>query len=288
MNKAIIRNYARYADRTVFFDSIDHFLNSEVHTGINVIRYGSEFLEIRLVDNQVANTIVMFHAAVDPNQTSLPVFVGNQLASHLDTNVIYVSDPALDKRIAIGWFSGDRGRPLQSDLTRVIDHAHKGLTTSQNLIFFGASAGGFAALHYSHKFEGSLAVVSNPQTNIELYFPTAVQLYKDVCWGGVNLSQTGITYDLVPLYGGGFENSVAYLQNSRDDLHVEKHFLPWARSVSGTGGKWKCLVDDWGEGHAPAPFFLLVGILGWAIECNGDWDKFLSDPDFSNEYSQLL
>lgn len=281
MNMSFVRHYARYDDRTVFHDSLTSFLSCPVAAGINTIATDSTPLDIHIVDRQAATTIVIFHAAANPAEVSLPLFVGQQLTEHLPANLVFVSDPALDRGVPVGWFAGDESHPFQEDLVRIIAHVQDGLTTADHLIFFGPSAGGFASLYFSHHFPGSLAIVANPQTNIEKYNKEHVEFYRQGCWSGKALANTSITYDVVPLYRESFPNWVAYLQNKDDALHVEEHLEPWRTAAGAFPDRWRTLPGDWGEGHAPAPLYLLVGILGYAIAVEGDWEAFLADEMFT-------
>ncbi|MGV0361493.1 hypothetical protein ACUY2X_05270 [Corynebacterium minutissimum] len=287
------RNYARYGASTIFYNSIEEFVSAplpafeEYKAEAISIRYGTAFMDL-LVENRGADTtIVLFHAAINPAGTSLPVFIGRQLVDTIDANLIYVSDPSLDHGTPIGWFTGDENRAFQEDLTQCLGHLEKNLhpdisTTElgRRMVFFGASAGGFAALYYSWRFTGSLAIVSNPQTHIGRYLEPQVKVYRQKCWSGRKLSETTMTFDLVEQYSQGFGNYVAYLQNRRDELHYSQHFLPWSEAASKHPDQWKLLLGDWGEGHAPAPMELLVGVLGFAASVNGDWKQLLNDEEF--------
>lgn len=273
----IHRNYSRYDAETTIYKSLEEFLSSTLQNDVSSIQYGTSFLDLLVVDRHAATTIVVFHAAVDPAKTSLPVFIGMGMVEHVDANIVFISEPALDLGVPIGWYAGDESRPLQKDLSDVIRHIQNNLPAAEHLAFFGASAGGFAALYYSNQFPESLAVVANPQTNILKYHPGPVEKYKEVCWSGKDLPPEKVSYDLVELYAGRFDNFVVYLQNKDDDLHVSDHFSPWSKATKQFQDRWRVLIGDWGEGHAPVPAPLLTGILGFAAEVNGDWTLLLED-----------
>lgn len=277
------RIYSRYHDRLTNYPSLDAFLNSPLRLGINSIEYGPglSFLDLHIIDRGSETTIFLFHAAVDPDSTTLPIFVGQQLTEDLKANLVFISDPALDRGVPIGWFAGDNSHALQTDLVEVFKHIIHGLGDSKNLIFFGPSAGGFASLYYSKQFPGSLAIVSNPQTDITRYLPEHVNLYKKACWANQELSTCPITYDLVSEYQKDFPNWVVYLQNEDDTFHIENHLNPWKEAVAENNDRYALLFGDWGDGHAPAPLYLLVGILGYAVELDGDWKTLISDEMFS-------
>lgn len=291
------RNYARYGVPTTFFNSVEEFLNTFSLDNITEkaeaisIQYGIAFMDLLVEYRGAESTIVLFHAALDPSKTTLPVFIGRQIIDGIDANLVYVSDPSLDLGASIGWFTGDESRPFQENLTdclkRVFTSFHPDTPSTQlgrRAIFFGASAGGFAALYFSHRFPGSLAVVSNPQTHIGRYVESQVNTYREKCWNGRELCDTTTTFDLVTEYGNGFENYVAYLQNKGDELHYTQHFLPWSQAVSGFPQQWKLLLGDWGEGHAPAPQFLLTGILGYAASLGGAWERLFEDEVFTDGF----
>lgn len=292
---ALRRNYTRYGASTTFFDSVEEFLNSAVPGSSSEeaeaisIRYGAAFMDVLVEDRGADTTIVLFHAAIDPAKTTLPVFIGRHMVEGVDANLVYVSDPSLDRGASIGWFTGDESRPFQEDLTSCLTHIftnfHPGTPVRElgkKAIFFGASAGGFAALYFSHRFPGSLAVVSNPQTHIGRYLEPQVKAYRKKCWSSQKLSATTMTFDLVTEYGKGFDNYVAYLQNEDDELHYTQHYLPWSQAAAERPQQWRLLLGDWGEGHAPAPQMLLTGILGYAASLAGDWGRLFEDEMFVN------
>lgn len=276
---AFHRNYARYGAGTTFFDSLEEFSSAPLAPEVSAIRYGEGLLEILVENNHAPTTIVMFHAAIDPAQTSLPVFIGRNLTSETEANVIFVSDPSLELGAPIGWFSGDRVRNLQTDLLAVLRHALSELDTKQTVLF-GMSAGGFAALYYSMQFDNSLAIVCNPQTNILKYHPAGVSKYIERCWGDEKTLRNSITWDLVDTYGKAIRNYVLYLQNDDDVFHKENHLEPWRSAVPESQNRFKVHIDNWGEGHAPMPAVFLQAILNAATQCDGAWDELFLDDFF--------
>ena len=156
----------------------------------------------------------------------------------------------------------------------------------RNCIFQGCSAGGFAALLYSHFFPNSLAIPVNPQTNIFNYHSNKVEQYLESCWSGISKDDLPIISDLIGLYSNGFPNYVAYLQNKRDSFHIEKHYSHWKSAFIGEyGSNWKLLTEDWGEGHSAPPHFLQSAILQYAVEAAGNWETVLTDPIFDSSLS---
>ena len=130
---ALTRNYARYGASTAFFDSVEEFLSSTVPASSSEeaeaisIRYGAALMDVLVEDRGADVTIVLFHAAIDPAKTSLPVFIGKQMVEGIDANLVYISDPSLDRGASIGWFTGDESRPFQEDLTSCLSRISRRL-----------------------------------------------------------------------------------------------------------------------------------------------------------------
>lgn len=277
-----VRHYQRYSAPTVLHGSFESFLETRFIPGIQVIPCGGLLLEVMAVDRNASTTIVFFHAAAKLD-AELPIFLGQQLTRDLNANLIFVSDPLLGRQTSIGWFTGSPAIDLQTKLVKLIQHIQSNLSSAQHLCFYGPSAGGFASLYYSHQFPGSLAIVSNPQTNIANYHDNKVQVFLDSSWDGASLAEIPATTDVVPLYKNQFPNHVAYLQCVNDILHLERHARPWAKATKKNADRRAFMVDDWGDGHAPPPPFLLRGILEYAVALEGDWPTLLADELFTPE-----
>lgn len=273
------RDYSRYAPAKVrAHRSFDDFLSGKVEEGIHAIRYGDGVLDLRLVQRASRALIVAFHAAVDPSNATLPVFTGRKVTQDLNASVLFVSDPSLEHGMSIGWFAGDSRRPLQKDLVHVIEHV-AGQVGAEQLILEGCSAGGFAALYFSHQIPGALVVAMNPQTDFMKYYPGRVRAYVEACWpegvGGA------VTADLVGAYASSFPNYVLYLQNRDDAFHIQHHYRPWAETLGREyGQKWCALPGDWGEGHAAPPSFVQEAVLAYALSFEGDWAALMRDEEF--------
>lgn len=282
----IKRNFARYShlsgEDVYLYRNLGEFLDQVPDTGISSILYGQGTLDLQLIDRKSENLVVIFHAAADPAKTTLPIFVGHGITRNLDASVLFVSDPSLDCGIPIGWFAGDNNRHLQKDLTEVIHHIANGLGAN-NIIFQGSSAGGFAALFYSHAFPSSLAIPVNPQTDISKYHPDKVITYINTCWGGVHPTPSQAETNMLETYTSSFPNHVLFLQNRKDHFHLDNHYRPWAEMFSECyGERWCTLQGDWGEGHAAPPAYLQEVVLQFCLSFSGRWDELMKEDDFND------
>src|SRR5699024_8482548 len=127
------------------------------------------------------------------------------------------------------------------------------------IIFFGGSSGGFASLYYSLRFPGSLALPMNPQTVLSRHHAPGKRQFFENLWPGITKFDelpTTVTTDLASLYGQGFQNTVGYIQNTRDSFHINQHRTPFIQAVGKHPSVWS-YTGDWGNeddnGHVQPP-----------------------------------
>ncbi|WPR66135.1 hypothetical protein SLW73_07415 [Glutamicibacter protophormiae] len=272
------RDTSRYdsAGKSTYADMSD-FLSQPLATGLSTFDYhGTPFdILVRKKENAKA-TIVVFHPAATGANITRPYFVGTSLTDKIDVNAVFLADPSLelDDNLRISWFAGNSKQQLQQDLPIIIRHVLDEVG-SENHIFYGASAGGFAALYYSSLFPGSLAVPINPQTRISNYGQTFVDAYAKICWGidETQESKTELpkvtTEDLTEHYQTPQKNSVLYVQNDTD-WHVKKHMEPFLEK-NNTRNHTMLVSGTWGNGHFPPPANYQEELLRAAVLCDGDW-----------------
>lgn|GEM_PF-1700511 len=232
--------------------------------------------------------LVGFSGAVTDRETKTPpFFAGQGISKTLNLPLLSFSDPTLNrsKDIGLAFYAGnDRVPNLPEVLADIINKisAHIG----RHALLFGGSGGGFAALstlrHCNTSFK---ALVWNPQTIVTGYYRRFVMTYFKTAFpdlyrrsGAARLKDPwelaklirneGCRPTIMPWKPAG---EVLYLQNGRDDFHLEKHLSPFLRTGDWTRLGRSCLtsseqnvsvcVGNWGEGHAPPPRQMIIKCL---------------------------
>lgn len=271
---------AKYA-----YDSIAQFRASTIRDGLHTINFGGHPMDILYRHRGSDTTIVSFHAATS-TATKLPVFSGTSLTADLPANVIFVCDPSLyiDPAVKLAWFAGNRFQDLQTQLPEIIGHIQSD-SGAKNLIFFGASGGGFAALYYSSLFPKSLAVGVNPRTIVSESVPAAIERYAEKCWGMVGdsnvkkLLTSTIDSDLRADCRPPSGSTVAYVQNAQDRRYIRQSLIPYVSSFKDSS-HIHLLMQNWGEGHVPADRKFLKELLTLATARAPYWDSALEELGF--------
>ena len=173
--------------------------------------------------------IIIFHGAVDQTKRRIPFF-----QSHLNglqrIHQISIADPTLARNVKLkaSWYLGADDIPLQKILPQFFQDLCKHLNVRRT-IYFGASSGGHAALHYSHRHPGSLAVAANPQTTLSDYLESAVGNYRMYCWPELKENSeiaSVVAADLSELYAESVPNFVCIMNSCGDRFHLFKQTIP--------------------------------------------------------------
>lgn len=224
-----VRSLARWPSTNHVWSSLDKFLDSAVvESGIHSILLGELILDIYIEVRHGAPAYVHFHGNC-PRAAGfkLPVFSGSNVLGSLKVTKIVPSDPVLllEDSLELSWHAGSSSCNLQAAYRAIFGKVFA-FTAATEVVFWGGSGGGFAALYYSYFFPGSTAMVWNPQTRILGYLVEPVNKYLRVAFGttldDVEPIPREIEHDVSRLYRNGYENRIIYIQND-EDWHVAEH-----------------------------------------------------------------
>lgn len=200
--------------------------------------------------------LILFHGAVDQRRRAKPHF--QPLFNHtFGAHQLAISDPGLARSddLKLTWYLGHDGLALPA-LLRGYFQAVASAGRFKRIIYFGASGGGHAALHYSHHHPDSLALAVNPQIDLSRYQDEqAITDYRTACWTGLGSNDElghRVALDLPAMYAGGMSNFVCLLNSSGDRHHLIDHTLPFlARLPAASQNRVVLHADFYGVlGHA--------------------------------------
>lgn len=170
-----------------------------------------------------------------------PVFQRWSWAEHVPGHCIYISDPSLylDPSLGLAWYAGTRDYdPLVKIAAAIKDVVmHLGLSLA-DVVAYGSSGGGFAALRLALFLDDISVITINPQTDITLFETKGVEKYLRLCWQKINRQQArehhfermSVVYHAKE--GRYRRRKIVYLQNTMDTHHVEKHFKPFCKALN--------------------------------------------------------
>lgn len=218
---------------------------------------GNVPISVRL--RETSNLVFTFSGAVDRHRHPLPCFTATDLDKRVPASVIAVADPSLIQGddLKLAWYAGHEGFALQRIFPVFVERIIEALGATR-VIFTGGSGGGFGALYYSWQTPGSIALVSNPQTNLARCVQAHRDKYRAACWPALDQHtplDTVIDTDLCALYAERCDNTVIYLQEATDFHHLRQHFAPFVTTMSRDYFRRMTIrMENWGRrGHHPAP-----------------------------------
>lgn len=240
------------------FSSVEEFLRDWDSSISGAILIEDKLpLHLHWTNKNAPSTVICFSAA-SSKVKEVPFWTGRGLTSGLDSNVLLVSDPSmiLDRTMSLGWYAGSLEQP---NLIETLTTVFRAVTADTRPIFFGASAGGWAALKYAARIDGAVAVAVNPQVDISryMYFPYYLRKAWKTELGSEQLSFEGdVSRDFAEHNGA----TVVYVQNKGDSHHLNEHFGLF-KSVVGDREELIELLPDLGPGHVAPAKESLVEIL---------------------------
>lgn len=287
------RRPATSTDPVTEYESFEHFLSGDdVPKGRFVVPYEGVPVDFFYQPVPGATTTVLFFHGSTQRDVDLPMHLGKGMMRGTPANHLTISDPSLtlddSKTLILSWYAGSSRQPELQHFLRSVVQLVLERTGNPHLIFLGGSGGGFASLEMSRHFPGSLALVMNPQTVLPNYHAHLVRRYLDLCWDGAPaLSDlpAHIATNLADVYQEPIAHTIAYIQNTRDDHHLENHQLPFLEKV-GYDRNVFMMMDAWGEptgrGHVRPPAELVKSILQQLVAGAGRWRRTLVDAGFNH------
>ena len=223
---------------------------------------------------------VLLAGARDVTRQPLPFFNRWKWRDDFPGHVLCAADPALARapdRLRIGWYAGTEDRDWRRTLAGIVlEIARRHGIASRDVICYGSSAGGFAALTLAAQLGDATAVAINPQTHVLRYYPGHVRDFREICFPATPDAafETDLRdrVDAVAALRAAPSCRALIRQNVRDAFHHERHFLPFcaAFGIPATGGaagagriRAELYEDPRGHGPEPrgdAPFLILQAL----------------------------
>lgn len=232
--------------------------------------------------------VVIGQSALDRKKTSLPAFRRWSWSREMPYSCIILNDPTLylDDSLEGGWFLGNREHHYIISAANIIKKiAHAASIDNKNIVFMGASAGGFTSLMMAACIKGASACVDVPQTDLRSYCHRApIDKLLSIAFGTSNTKDCFAEFNhrlsVLEFYKKiGNVPNIYYLQNSNDLSagHVSSQFgefvsgLAQIMTTDSSARKSKFIAETYDRshllrgGHFPLPKRLTLNYLEKAI-----------------------
>lgn len=179
---------------------------------------------------------ILFSGDADRQKYDPPVFQRWSWAKLFPGHCLFVSDPALylEKTLGLAWYTGTSTYDPLSFISYVVQGiADRMSISSESVVSYGSSGGGFAALRLGTVLPGMVVVCINPQTVVTNYRLQKVEKLLRVCFNGMtrvealNAFPGKLSIDVENLVC----SKLIYAQNTMDTHHHEEHFKPFVEAL---------------------------------------------------------
>lgn len=267
------RDLSRHKSRKKYVHkTIEKMLSKPLKNGVHSLQINDRWFDFLYEDRGSPVTLITFSAALHSSNKTYPVFSSRLISENLGANFLGFADPAQggNESLSTYWHLSTERVATQSLVPQVIKHAtaHSG----KNLLFFGSSAGGFAALNYSAMFPKSAVLVMNPRVNLS-HSPYRIPDYSKVAHPNTSWAKlsTQLPLNLAKQYEQPQGNFVVYLQNLQDENYVRHHYSHFVKAVNGRADV-RFVTKNWGAGHVVPPQHEFVGRLKALIASAPNWN----------------
>ncbi|WP_426734687.1 hypothetical protein [Glutamicibacter sp. 2E12] len=251
------------------YDSINEVGRDSTGSGLHSIRLGKHWFDFLYENNNAGVTLVTFSAAV-PLERPYPVFSGWSFPKYLPVNLLAFADPAIASSPAIktSWHLGNNDIHGPNLARSIIDIFSP---ENETTLFFGASAGGYAALLHSYERPHSAAFVMNPRIDLKASPDIFIEAAIDDTSIPLNAKVLARgPEDLKSLYAHEPMNHVFHLQNLGDAWYLKEQYGPF-RNLMSENPNYHRIVKHWGRGHVAPPRKDYISLLSSLIESTPYW-----------------
>lgn len=214
---------------------------------------------------------VFFAGDADRAKREPPVFHRWKWADKFDGHCLFVADPTLflERTMGLGWYVGT----AEFDCMRVIaplvnELAERCGLERRNVISYGSSGGGFAALKLGEWLPGMTVVAINPQTDITAYHGRSADKFLRICFAKRTREEARSAFPDRLTIGADPKSlrmcRIIYAQNDVDVHHHDMHYKPFRdrMSVGAPPHDFTSIIFSDAGGHSRAETAdVLAGIL---------------------------
>ncbi|MFN3526795.1 MAG: glycosyltransferase, partial [Paracoccus sp. (in: a-proteobacteria)] len=208
---------------------------------------------------------VLFSGDAQREKNDPPVFQRWSWSPHFPGHCLYISDPMLHMHPEMGlaWYAGtEELDPLEPIIERALAMAKMTGLQAKDVVAYGSSGGGFAALRMAAMLPEAAAVAINPQTNIARFKWASPDFYARVCLNRPDrdaaLADFPHRLDLGRHVTELRKRRIVLIQNRIDSHHLNKHYTPFCREMGATAsencdsGLFRRILFDHEGGHGRA------------------------------------
>lgn len=208
---------------------------------------------------QYKKIFVFFSGDILREKNAPPVYQRWSWAPFFPGNCLFISDPSLKLSDSLGlaWYAGSEHYDPLPIIAGIIKRICSSISIDEkDIVTYGSSGGGFAAIRSLLYLEKATAVAINPQTEIKKYHRSKVNHYLSELYPSFDDKKVFDEFqeklDLFFSLSLLSDKKIIYVQNLADDFHVKKHAEPFFKSCEGRNVVLRKVFFEDSRGHGTA------------------------------------
>jgi len=206
---------------------------------------------------------VLFSGDALRSKNDPPVFQRWSWADLFPGHVVYFSDPSLylSSNLGLAWYAGTKNHDPMVNIASILGKicTQTGLNSEQ-LVSYGSSGGGFAAIRLSLFLPRISTICINPQVDITRFRPKLLERYLRTCLEVDDRATARELYsdriNLIENIDTLAKNRIVYIQNTLDEHHFENHFKLFKDALTASpeysSKRFSEVLFSHGDGHIAA------------------------------------
>jgi hypothetical protein len=211
---------------------------SAIREGVYALEDGPLTYDLVYSAGRERRLFVLLSGAVDRAKMQPPVFQRWSWAKYFPGHCLCIADPTLrlSPELSLAWYVGTEQVDATAKVADLIGAVARGIGVPMSeVVTYGSSGGGFAALRLAALLEQVTAVVINPQTDITRYYRGHVSRFLAACFDGLSVQTAvdrhGARLSVMQHLPALSERRIIYAQNTLDEYHVRNHLTPFAEGL---------------------------------------------------------
>lgn len=264
------RKYSSYKSHR--YETLKELISSSMDSGLHTLHLNNRYFDFIFEKKGSKTLFISFSAAAGADKTSYPIFSAKKLGQSASVDWLAFADAAqaAPEGLKTSWHLGTQRMPTSKMIVSLIKTL-KMKFGYENLILFGSSAGGYAALNIGRQIPDATIVVINPRTELETQ-PTTFAEFLAIGRGGKDeFSDIDKSMPLAYSYPNG--SRIVYIQNKQDKYYYTSHYKPF---MENNVNELVTITGDWGVGHVVPPEWVYSSVLHTLFRGRSSVDEYFS------------
>jgi len=229
---ATIRPVDKLAPASHRFGSLEAFDAATLSDERFSVTQDQGLFECKLHLNPAAPRLFVILTSSHALSNELPDFQKIERPQSFPGSILYVSDPTLffDRELTLGWYIGTAKYDWTSTLSRLVQSVARKLEIPlENVLTFGSSGAGLAAIQVACALGPATAIAINPHMDVRKYHAANAEKFLIRCFGTTPALATSAEHDrrlsAISSMQGSAETRIIYVQNKNNEHVYKQHFM---------------------------------------------------------------